>query len=251
MKHKFYNGNCLKILPDLNIKADLVICDLPYGVTNCDWDEKIDILKLWSVFQSVTHEKTCFVFFGTEPFISEIRISNIQDYKYDWVWIKDKTTNFLNANKQPLRRTEKIAVFYNKQAVYNAQLYKKRKENIRPANTKRKQSELYGLMDNESSRKIPNDYGYPDEMLYFKNCSSRKGESNHKTEKPVKLLEYLIKTHSNEKAIILDPCMGSGSTAVASVNTDRQFVGIEKNSFIYNNAIIRYYKHLIDNGNLS
>jgi site-specific DNA-methyltransferase (adenine-specific) len=155
-------------------------------------------------------------------------MSNIKNYKYDWVWQKDKATNHLNAKKQPMRRNENISIFYRKQCTYNAQLSKKDHKNIRPATTKRKQAENYGAMTKKSVRTIPEDMSYPNETLKFRGCFGDKGKSLHPTQKPVDLIEYLIKTYTNEGETVLDFTIGSGTTAVACINTNRNFIGIEQ-----------------------
>ena len=163
-------------------------------------------------------------------------MSNIKNYKYDWVWQKDKATNHLNAKKMPMRRNENISVFYRSQCKYFPQLTKKPAENIRPETKNRKQTAVYGKMTAASTRSIPLDMSYPNETLSFRGCFGDKGKSFHPTQKPVELLEYLIKTYTDEYDLVLDFTMGSGSTGVACKNLNRRFIGIESNPEYFNIA---------------
>ena len=136
--------------------------------------------------------------FGSEPFSSRLRLSNIKNYRYDWIWEKDKATNHLNVKKMPMRKTERISVFYQKQCLYNPQLAPKLSKNIRSATTKRTQTAVYNKLDKLSTREIPIDMTYPTEILKYPSCFGIKGRSYHPTQKPVALMEYLIKTYTNE-----------------------------------------------------
>lgn len=224
-------------IPDKSV--DCIITDLPYGTTQCKWDTIIPFEPLWKQYNRVIKDNGAIVLFGTEPFTSKLICSNIKNFKYNWIWQKDKATGHLNAKKQPMRTVETISVFYKKQCTYNPQLEKKPKENIRPATTKRKNIDNYGSMDKESIRGIPIDMSYPKDILKFRGCFGDKGKSNHPTEKPVELLEYLIRTYTNENEIILDNTMGSGSTGVACKNTNRKFIGMELEKKYYDIAVNR------------
>ena len=217
----------------------MIFCDLPYGTTQCKWDTIIPFDELWKRYNSLIKDNGAIVLFGSEPFTSELIHSNIKNFKYNWIWKKDKTTGHLNAKKQPMRSTELISVFYKKQCTYNPQLSKKPIENIRPATTKRKNIDNYGKMDKESVRGIPIDMSYPKDILEFRACFGDKGKSNHPTEKPVDLCEYLINTYTNENELILDNCMGSGTAGVACKNLHRKFIGIELDKNYYNIACKR------------
>lgn len=230
MKRKLMFGDCLermKEIPDNSV--DCVVTDPPYGITACKWDIVIEFGPMWKELNRIVKETGAICLFGSEPFSSMLRVSNLQMFKYDWVWQKDKATNHLNAKKQPMRRNEIISVFYKKQCLYRPQLTKKDPKNIRPPTNKRKQAENYGKMTAESKREIPVDMSYPNETLTFRGCSGDKGKSLHPTEKPIELLEYLIKTYTLEGETVLDFTMGSGSTGVACKNLKRNFIGIEKN----------------------
>ena len=183
---------------------------------------------MWKELKRITKDNGAIILFGAEPFSSALRMSNIKMFKYDWVWQKDKATNHLNSKRQPMRRNELISVFYKKQCLYNPQLQKKDPKNIRPATTKRKQADNYGAMTSESKRSIPIDMSYPNETLKFRGCFGDKGKSNHPTQKPVDLLQYLLETYTLENETVLDFTMGSGSTGVACKNLGRKFIGIEQ-----------------------
>lgn len=226
---KLLHGDCLeemKKIPDNLI--DMVLTDPPYGTTACKWDTVIPFEPMWKELKRITKDNGAICLFGAQPFTAALIMSNPKIYKYDWVWQKDKATNHLNAKKQPMRRNELISVFYKKQCLYQPQLSKKEPKNVRPPTTKRKQAENYGKMTAESARSIPIDMSYPNETLNFRGCFGDKGKSFHPTQKPVALLEYLIKTYTLENETVLDFTMGSGSTGVACKNLNRKFIGIEK-----------------------
>lgn len=233
------HGDCLAEMDKLirgRAEVSLVLTDPPYGTTNCKWDSIIPFDAMWERLKRLAPSRIPILLFGAEPFSSALRMSNVTWYKYDWIWHKDKSTGFLNAKKQPLRWVEMISVFYNGQPQYYPQYQPKKLINIRPATVKRHQVETYNKMDGSSKREIPTDMGYPGETLMFNGCSSVKGQSNHPTEKPVALLEYLIRTYTKENQLVLDFTMGSGSTGVACANMNRRFVGIEKDEEYFNVA---------------
>ena len=211
-------------LPDNSI--DLILTDPPYGTTQCKWDSIIPFEPMWNELKRIIKDNGCIALFGSEPFSSALRMSNIKNFKYDWYWQKDKCTNHLNCKKQPMRNTEIISIFYKKQCLYNPQLTNKNAKDIRPPQTYRPHTEVYGEMSKVSKRGIPIDKTYPKQTLKFNVCWY-KGKIFHPTQKPVALLEYLIKTYTNENDTVLDFTMGSGSTGVAAKNLNREFIGIE------------------------
>ena len=234
---ELWHGDCLELMKNIpDGSVDLVLTDPPYGTTACKWDSIIPFEPMWEQYKRIIKDNGAIVLFGSEPFTSRLICSNLPMFKYNWIWQKDKATGHLNAKKQPMRTVETISVFYKKQCLYIPQLSKKLPENIRPATTKRKNIDNYGNMDKESARGIPVDMSYPKDILQFRGCSGDKGKSNHPTEKPVSLLEYLVKTYTNEGDLVLDSCMGSGSTGVACVNTGRKFIGIELDDGYFNIA---------------
>ncbi len=222
----------LKKLASSGVKVDAVICDPPYGTTACKWDTIIPLDEMWEALYSIAvSDKTPIVLFGSEPFSSNLRMSNIKNYKYDWVWVKSKPSNFLNAKKQPMRKYESISVFYKKQCLYKPQglIIGKQNKNYGTINT-------YGKVDLNFKQDVTYT-NYPNNILEYANING--GSCLHPTQKPTDLLEYLINTYTNEGATILDFTMGSGSTGVACVNTNRNFIGIELDKDYYDIAVKR------------
>ena len=220
-----YNGDCLELIKDVpSGSIDLILTDPPYGTTNCKWDIIIPVEPMWQQLKTIIKPNGAICLFGSEPFSSALRMSNIKDFKYDWYWQKTTPTGFLNAKKQPLRNIETISVFYSKQPTYNPQKTYGHKRKVSLAKHKQncKKAEEYndyGLASYDSTER------YPTQILQFK--TDRQKSALHPTQKPVALLEYLIKTYTNEGETVLDFTMGSGSTGVACVNTNRNFIGIE------------------------
>ena len=228
---KFYKGDCLEVMDKLiqkGIKVDAIITDPPYGTTQCKWDSVIHFDLMWERLNKLIKPNGAIVLFGSEPFSSALRMSNIKHYKYDWKYQKNKSTGFLNAKKQPLLDYEDICVFYKKQCVYNPQktiaqnIYKRGVVN-RNKKLNIQQSDNYG--EQKSFNQIDDGYRFPKRIQYFNNNETNK--QLHPTQKPVDLMGYLIKTYTNEGEIVLDFTMGSGTTGVACVNTNRKFIGIE------------------------
>lgn len=230
-QNKIYLADCLELMKDIRDKSiDMTLCDLPYGTTQCKWDSVIPFDKLWEQYNRVIKDNGIIVLFGNEPFSSMLRMSNIKNYKYDWKWIKTKSSNFLNAKKQPLRTYEDICVFYKKQPTYNPQM----EELEEPKVIKRTQKTIQITGEFKSISESVYTHSYPKNVLNFANEMYL-----HPTQKPVPLLEYLIKTYTNEGELVLDNCMGSGSTIVACKNTNRNYIGIEKDEHYYNIAYNR------------
>ena len=232
---KLLQGDCLELMKDIpNKSVDMILCDLPYGTTACKWDNVIPFEPLWEQYNRIIKDNGAIVLFGSEPFSSKLRLSNLKMYKYDWIYEKSKATLFTQCKKRPLNSHEYISVFYKKQPVYNAQMnigkpYRARR------NIKQQKEWLFGLKrnDNDGTR-------YPRTVLKFK--SGDRDIRLHPTQKPIALLEYLIKTYTNENELVLDNCMGSGSTGVACVNTNRNFIGIELDENYFNIAKERIYE---------
>lgn len=218
-KIDLYNGDCLEIMKNIPDKSiDMILCDLPYGITECKWDVVIPFDKLWEQYNRIIKDNGAIVLFGSEPFSTKLRYSNLKMYSYDWKWIKSKPIGHLNSHKKPMNKYEDIMVFSRKQPVYNPQGLVEIKPKIVNRNNK---GGIYGKsFDKPTIMKFTN---YPVNIIEFK---SEKGKF-HPTQKPVPLLEYLIKTYTNEEMTVLDNCMGSGSTGVACKNTNRNFIGIE------------------------
>lgn len=221
------HGDCLEIMQNIPDKSvDLILCDLPYGTTDAEWDKAIPLDQLWEQYNRIRKDSAPVVLFGVEPFTSKLITSNIKQYRYNWYWLKNNHTGFTYAKYQPLRKVETISVFYRKGGQYFPQGLVKI-ENPK-AIKGHKQSDLYrSTLNNTYTPKYKN---YPKNVLEFANEVTSNRNRLHPTQKPVKLLEYLIKTYTKENDVVLDNCMGSGSTGVAAVNTGRKFIGIEKES---------------------
>ena len=221
---QLYHGDCLEAMKNIADKSiDMILCDLPYGTTNCSWDIVIPFEPLWEQYNRIIKDNGAIVLFGSEPFSSALRMSNIKNYKYDWVWEKSKATGFLNAKKRPLVAHEYIHVFYKKQPLYNPQMREGTPYN-KGMRKQQTENDVYGEfkqveVKSEGKR-------YPRSVIYYKTAETE-GETFHKTQKPVSLLEYLINTYTNTGEVVLDNCMGSGSTGIACINTNRKFIGIE------------------------
>ena len=217
-----YLGDCRDILPTLP-KADAVICDPPYGTTQCAWDSVIPLQEMWAALDNVTARGVPIALFGTEPFSSTLRLSRLRQFKYDWVWNKPKGTGFLNAKKQPLRKHELISIFcdgappYYPQKTYGHE----RKTTFRAAHL---QTDVYGEMSGDY--RYDSTERYPGTVLTV--SSDTQNSSLHPTQKPVALLRYLVKTYTQPEQTVLDFTMGSGTTGAACQIEGRNFIGIER-----------------------
>ena len=214
----------MKTIPDGSI--DAIITDPPYWSTACRWDHVIPFEPMWEQLKRIIKPNGAIVLFGSEPFSSALRMSNIKQYKYDWVWKKSKTSNPFLAKYQPMRNYENILVFCKWKTVYNPIMefvgIKDKRKSLNPFIQKE-----WSIFWNWSAvRKRDDGYRFPNQVLEFWN--SDKTKSLHPTQKPVALLEYLIKTYTNEWETVLDFTFGSGTTAIACLNTNRNFIGIEK-----------------------
>jgi site-specific DNA-methyltransferase (adenine-specific) len=217
------HGDCLKVMGNIPDKSiDMICTDLPYGTTRCKWDIIIPFEDLWPHYKRIIKDNGAIVLFGAEPFSSHMRLSNLKNYKYDWIWDKVKGTGFLNAKKQPMRNHEVISVFYKKQCTYNPQKTTGH-QNKKSFKRKELQTEVYGKTDKdyyyESTER------YPRSIQVF--STDTQCSSLHPTQKPLALVEYLIKTYTNEGETVLDSCMGSGTSGLAAKNTNRAYIGIE------------------------
>ena len=220
------NGECIEEmykLIDNNVKVDLILTDIPYGTTDCKWDDVIPFDDMWDCIKGIRKDTTPVLLFGVEPFSSLLRVSNINEYKFDWIWKKSRFTNFMNVKRQPGKIVEYISVFYKKQGTYNPQM-EKGEPYVRKATGKPKSKELIANAPLDNGKSNPEGWRYPKNILDFK---FHNVGNYHPTQKPVPLLEYLVKTHSNEGDVVLDFTMGSGSTGVACRQLNRDFIGIE------------------------
>ena len=239
-KNKYINqviqGDCLEIMPNIPDKSiDMILCDLPYGTTQNKWDSIIDLKKLWAEYTRIIKDNGAIVLTAQGLFTAKLIISNESWFKYKIVWIKSKSTNFLNAKKQPLRKHEDICVFYKNQPTYNPQMTKG--ESYDKGIRKDQYTGSYGDFKprhvHSNGQRYPNDVVCYEEQniedfVYFKTAESE-GKVYHPTQKPVELGRYLIRTFSNPGDTILDNACGSGSFLVAAALEHRNYIGIEKN----------------------
>lgn len=235
MKQEIWHGDCLELMKDIPDKSvDMILCDLPYGTTACKWDTIIPFDELWEQYKRIIVDGRCIALFGSEPFSSLMRCSNIKDYKYDWVWDKKKPSNFPLAKKQPMKYHENICIFNSKRYYPIMVLVEGRKAKKGVNNGARVFNK--GLEREDYLDKVYTDK-YPSSILEISNADQR--NRLHPTQKPVSLCEYLIKTYTNEGDLVLDNCAGSGSTGVAAKNLNRQFILIEKEKQYYNICVER------------
>ena len=224
---KLINGDCLQEMDKLisqGVTVDAIITDPPYGTTDCKWDSVIPFDAMWERLNKLIKPNGAIVLFGSEPFSSALRMSNIKNYKYDWVWLKSRTTGHLDSKKKPMKCQENISVFYSRQPTYNYEC-KKLDKPISSYRKKGKSGSLLGKT-NQMIGKFQMETGFPIQVLSYAN-EHNVGKNKHPTQKPVALMEYLIKTYTNENELVLDFTAGSFSTGVACVNTNRNFIGIE------------------------
>ena len=223
MTETLLQGDCLKLLGGVKDHSiDMILADLPYGTTRRNkWDVVIPFAPLWEQYMRIIKDHGVIALFGDEPFASELRLSNKKYYRYDWIWVKSRATGFLNAKKMPLKNTETISIFYKHLPLYHPQMTKGKPYKARSCS----KSTNYGhynagweTTDNKGTR-------YPVKTIKFANAQN----AVHPTQKPVPLLQYLIKTYTDEGMTVLDNCMGSGSTGVAAKQLHRNFIGMELN----------------------
>ena len=237
-------GDCLELMKDIpDGSVDMILTDPPYGTTACKWDSVIPFEPMWEQINRVIKPNGAVVLFGSEPFSSALRMSNIKNYKYDLYWVKEKPTNFMQLKRRFGKLTENICVFYDGVANYYPQMVKHNGKKVtnKPSESNAKFKSV--VASNSNSRILPyNDtgYRYPCDILNFNRCQL--GKTLHPTQKPVALLEYLIRTYTLESETVLDFTTGSGSTGVACINTNRKFIGIELDDNYYNIARDRIKK---------
>ena len=222
-------GDCLEEMRKIQMSSvDMILTDLPYGTTQNKWDSIIDLREMWNLFHHVSKETTPIVLTSAQPFTSNLVMSNPKEFKYEWIWEKEKGTGFLNAKKQPLRSHESILIFYKKQCVYNPQMETGTK--YKKTTNEATRSDNYGSQisithNNDGVR-------HPKTVLKIPRDNANRN-SLHPTAKPVKLFEYLVKTYTNEGDLVLDCTAGSGTTGVACKNLNRNYILIEKEQKYY------------------
>lgn len=223
--NRIYQMDCLegmKLIPDKSV--DMILCDLPYGTTKCKWDTIIPFESLWEQYERIIKDKGAIVLTGTQPFTSTLILSNIKLFKYLWIWEKTMAVGSMFAKKRPMKAHEDICVFYKKQPTYNPQMTKG-EAYLRPEGNLNKDS----IIGERNSNYITVNEGvrYPRSVIKIANPNRH---NIHPTQKPVTLFEYLIKTYTQENEIVLDNCMGSGTTAVACTLNNRKWIGFETES---------------------
>jgi len=213
-------------IPDGSV--DLILCDLPYGTTACKWDSVIPFEPLWAQYRRIAKRNAAIVLTASQPFTSALVMSNPSDFKYCWVWEKSAATGHLNAKRMPMKLHEDVAVFGASTAPYFPQGLEAFNQITRRGGN----GDNFGKSGKENFQEFT---GYPRSILRFPS----EGRTVHPTQKPVALMEYLIRTYTNEGETVLDNCMGSGTTGVACVNTGRQFIGIEQDPMYFAIALDR------------
>ena len=232
--NKIYNEDCLegmKKIPDKSV--DMILCDLPYGTTRNKWDSVIPLDKLWEQYNRIIKDNGAIVLTAQTPFDKVLGVSNLKMLKYEWIWTKYSGTGHLNAKKMPMKNHENILVFYKKLPTYNPQMTKGTPYTQKSG----KASSNYNPQERVTT--VNEGYRYPLTVQRFNN-----ERGLHPTQKPVALFEYLIKTYTNEGETVLDNCMGSGTTAIAAINTNRNYIGFELDEEYYNLANERISKTL-------
>ena len=239
---KMMQGDCLELMKDIpDGSVDMILCDLPYGTTACKWDNVIPFEPLWEQYNRIIKSNGAICLFGSEPFSSKLRMSNLKHFKYDWIWEKSMGLGFQHSKNMPLKRHEIISVF-SKGSMGHYSLLKEKRMVYNPQGvikdgvgtiSESKHGKLIGKRPNQVGKVYEKQKNFPTSILTFPNSNNK---TVHPTQKPVALLEYLIKTYTNEGETVLDNCMGSGSTGVACVNTNRNFIGIELDDNYFNIA---------------
>lgn len=243
----------MKSIPDKSI--DMICCDLPFGITSSKWDKPLSFGELWGEYKRIIKDNRAIVLFAAQPFTSKLVMSNIDWFKYEWVWVKNNAVGFVNAKLKPMNKHETICIFSNGKTsngnknnmIYNPQGLLPFNKPARSGNKQGKDNTYWrpSLKSSNNEQYIQQWTNYPTTVLEFQKVT----KAIHPTQKPVELIEYLIKTYSNEGDTILDNCMGSGSTGIACLNTKRNFIGMELDDKYFDMAKTRIEEHLqkIDN----
>jgi site-specific DNA-methyltransferase (adenine-specific) len=246
MKQEVWFGDCLDLMRNIDTHSiDLILCDLPYAVTaRQKWDVIIPFDKLWTQYKRIIKDNGAIVLTATEPFRSKLICSNSEMFRYDLIWLKNKTVGFLSAKKQPLRKHESVLIFYKQQPTYNPQ----KTHGHKPVNSFTHHKGAATLIYGETLAGVTGGGQtdrYPTSILDFKVVNNTK-DKLHSAQKPLELMEYLIKTYTNEGDLVLDNCAGSGTTLLAAKNLNRQFIGIEQEKYYYD-IILNRLQHNTDN----
>ena len=223
--NKITRGDGIELMKNIaDNSVDFILADLPYGTTQNDWDIPLDAMLMWQEYERIIKENGAIALFAQSPFDKTLAVSNIKLYRYEWIWEKTSATGFLNAEKMPLKAHENILIFYKKLPTYNPIKTKgHKKESKKESKAKCKMSTTYSV--HKHTKDYCSSERYPRSVLKFK--TDKQTSSLHPTQKPTSLLRYMIETYTNKGDIVLDNCIGSGSTAVACVQTNRNFIGFE------------------------
>ena len=257
-----YQGDCLELMKNIPDKSiDMILCDLPYGTTHCKWDAVIPFEPLWEQYNRIVKDNGAILLFSSQPFTTDLICSNRKMFRYEIIWKKTQKTGFYNAKKMPLRAHENICVFYKNLPSYNPQMNHLNPKEIVSFGRTRKNSDYkktsgnaFGCVSKEKAESwsyTDNGTRYPTDIIEFSNWNgalfgNTEKHIPHPTAKPVPLLQYLIKTYTNEGETVLDNCMGSGSTGVACVNAGRDFIGIELDENYFKTAENRINQSIKD-----
>lgn len=242
--NKIHHGDCISIMRNIPDKSiDMILCDPPYGITQNEWDVPLQPETLWEEYKRICKDNAAIVLTASQPFASYLIMSQPKMFKYDLIWKKNKSSGFLNAKKMPLRKHEHILVFYKKTPTYNPQKTTGHKSVNSFYSTPEQNGKNYGKCTLEPKKRGGQTDRYPTSVLDFPVINNDNKEKTHPTQKPVPLFEYLIKTFSNKNDIILDNCIGSGTTAIACINTERRYIGIELSKEYFDIAEKRIKNH--------
>ena len=235
--NSIHHGDCLELMSDINPHSiDFVFADLPYNVTKAKWDkEAIDLTKFWEHLNRICKPNAAVVFTATQPFASKVVMSNLEHFKYEWIWEKPNGTGGVNSKKQPMRCHEHVLVFYKEQCIYNPQMTTGHTKKV--VHRKPRANELWN--DDSSSSFYSSEQRYPRSVQVFSSGKQRSREFKHPTRKPLELMEYLIKTYTNKGDLILDPTCGSGTTAIAAMKLGREYIMVEQDENYYQTAVKR------------
>jgi site-specific DNA-methyltransferase (adenine-specific) len=249
--NEIYLGDCLEVIKDIDDKSvDMILCDLPYGTTACKWDSVIPFKPLWEQYERVIKDNGIIALFGSQPFTTSLINSNLKMFKYCWYWKKSKPNGWQHSKNKPMTAIEEICVFSKAPMGHISQLGEKRMkyfpQGIVSVGNKKVTSVAHGNTMGARPNQVGREYeaftGFPHNVLEYPNIIGK--NVIHPTQKPTDLLEYLIKTYTNENELVLDNCIGSGSTCIAAINTSRKYIGIEKDENYYNIAKERISKHI-------
>ena len=234
------NADCMDILPLIPDKSvQLILADLPYGITDCKWDSVLNLYKLWIEYKRVLTDNGCVLLHSTQPFNTTLINSNYKWFKYEYIWIKTQASNFQLAKKMPLKKHENILVFYGKTPIYNPQMRKGESKMKRIGNEKYqdRKNDMYLSSKPSNLKAVKSDLYYPTTILEYPQVA--KNKSIHPTQKSLELAKFLISTYTNENDFVLDNTMGSGTTCLGAKELNRKFIGIEKEPKYYEIACQR------------